>query len=169
MAVGLGNVLSIRYTYDRALWSEIAIQGVAGHLRNVLQALVEDANRPVSELPLLDEQQQRLVVEQWNRCQPTATDGLSVSALIEAQVARTPQAQAVRFADESLTYQGLNDRANQLAHELRALGVGPDVLVGIAMERSLDLVVGLLAILKAGGAYVPMDPEYPRERLTSHA
>ncbi|WP_341796513.1 MULTISPECIES: non-ribosomal peptide synthase/polyketide synthase [unclassified Pseudomonas] len=166
VAVGLGNVLSIRYTYDRALWNEIAIQGVAGHLRNVLQALVEDANRPVSELPLLDEQQQRLVVEQWNRCQPTATDGLSVSALIEAQVARTPQAQAVRFADESLTYQGLNDRANQLAHELRALGVGPDVLVGIAMERGLDLVVGLLAILKAGGAYVPMDPEYPRERLT---
>jgi non-ribosomal peptide synthetase component F len=85
--------------------------------------------------------------------------------LFEQQVEKTPNAVAVVFEDKQLTYQQLNNRANQLAHYLRTLGVGPDVLVGICIERSLEMVVGLLGILKAGGAYVPLDPEYPQERL----
>jgi non-ribosomal peptide synthetase component F len=86
--------------------------------------------------------------------------------LIEDQVERTPDALAVIFKDTQLTYRELNARANQLAHYLQQLGVGPDVLVGLCVERSLDMVVGLLGILKAGGAYVPLDPTYPSERIT---
>src|SRR5204863_5751349 len=101
---------------------------------------------------------------EWN---DTATDyprDRCIHELFEEQVARTPDAVAVVFEDQQLTYGELNARANQLAHHLIALGVGPEVLVGICMERSLELIVGLLAILKAGGAYVPMDPSYPNER-----
>src|SRR5205807_1492845 len=85
--------------------------------------------------------------------------------MFEAQVERTPDATAVSFGDESLTYRELNCRANQLGHYLRVLGVGPEVLVGICVERSLEMVVGLLAIIKSGGAYLPLDPSYPKERL----
>src|SRR4028119_2283484 len=88
-----------------------------------------------------------------------------IHQLFEAQVDRTPDAVAVVFEHESLTYRQLNSRANSLADHLQALGVGPDVLVGICMERSLEMVVGLLGILKVGGAYVPLDPAYPTERL----
>ncbi|KPG68228.1 amino acid adenylation domain-containing protein, partial [Pseudomonas libanensis] len=89
----------------------------------------------------------------------------SVQQLIEAQVAATPEAPALVFGEQQLNYDQLNRRANQLAHKLIELGVGPDALVGIAAERSLDMVIGLLAVLKAGGAYVPLDPEYPQDRL----
>ena len=89
----------------------------------------------------------------------------SLPRLFEAQAARAPDAEAVLFEEHSLTYRELNHRANRLAHRLRALGVGPETLVGICMERSLELVIGLLGILKAGGAYVPLDPDYPAERL----
>src|SRR2546422_936741 len=88
-----------------------------------------------------------------------------IHELFEEQAARRPQAVAVTFEDRALTYGELNSRANQLAHHLRVLGVRPDTLVGICVERSLEMVVGLMGILKAGGAYVPLDPEYPRERL----
>ncbi len=95
----------------------------------------------------------------------TAPDRCCVHQLFEEQVARTPEAVAVVLEDQQLTYGELNARSNQLAHYLRGLGVGPEMLVGICLGRSLKMVVGLLAILKAGGAYVPLDPEYPAERL----
>src|SRR5439155_10153737 len=88
-----------------------------------------------------------------------------IHELFEEQVERTPDATAVVFEDQQLNYRELNKRANQLAHYLRKLGVGPEVLVGICMERSLEMIIGLLGILKAGGAYVPLDPDYPKERL----
>src|SRR5439155_19356341 len=100
----------------------------------------------------------------WNQTArpiPSAT----LPELFAAQMAKSPDAVAVVFEDAALTYAQLDVRANQLAHHLRALGVGPEVVVGLCVERSLDLVVGLLAILKAGGAYLPLDPLYPRERL----
>ncbi|MEE1910505.1 AMP-binding protein, partial [Pseudomonas inefficax] len=109
----------------------------------------------ISELPLLGEDEQQAVLRDWNRNTVAFPDERSIHELIEAQVATAPEAPAVTFGEQTLSYGELNRRANQLAHKLIERGVGPDVLVGIAMERSLDMVVGLLGILKAGGAYVP--------------
>jgi len=114
------------------------------------------------------------LITEWNDTKREYPGDKSIHELFEAQAERTPEAVAVVFPspgfsrcseDKELTYQELNRRANQLAHYLRKLGVGPEVLVGICMERSLEMVIGLLGILKAGGAYVPLDPEYPKQRL----
>src|SRR5947209_5675120 len=118
-----------------------------------------------SSAPLSFAQRRQLPVE-WNA---TATDypqDRCIQQLFEEQVERTPEAVAVIYEDDRLTYHELNRRANQLAHHLRALGVGPEVRVGICVQRSLEMVIGLLGILKAGGAYVPLDPAYPAERLS---
>ncbi len=115
-------------------------------------------------LPLLAEADRHRVLVEWNdTVAPYPRE--CVQQLFEAQVKRTPDAVAVVFGDARLTYRELNRRANQLAHFLRARGVGPDVLVGLCLGRSLEMLVGLLGILKAGGAYVPLDPSYPAERL----
>ena len=120
---------------------------------------------PIRELEIMPEAERRQVLVEWN---DTATEGPSdkyINELFDAQVERTPEAVAVVFEQRELTYRELNRRANQLAHHLRSLGVGAEVLVGLCVERSLEMVVGLLGILKAGGAYVPLDPTYPKERL----
>jgi amino acid adenylation domain-containing protein len=118
-----------------------------------------------SELPPLDEAERHRVLVEWNATEADFPQGKCVQELFEAQAARTPQAIAVVCNGERLTYAELNARANRLAHHLRTLGVRPDDRVAICVERSLEMVVGLLAILKAGGAYVPFDPSYPAERL----
>ena len=102
---------------------------------------------------------------EWNDTKTGDSQHLCIHQLFEAQVERTPDAIAVVLEDRQLTYGELNRRANQLAHHLRSLGVGPDVLVGICLEHSPEMVIGLLGILKAGGVYVPLDPTYPKERL----
>ncbi len=119
-----------------------------------------------TDLPILTEAERHQLLVEWNDTQADYPQNQCTHQLFEAQVERTPEAVAVVFEDQKLTYQELNSRANQLAHYLQALGVGPEVLVGICLERSLEMVVGLLGILKAGGAYVPLDPAYPSERLT---
>lgn len=105
------------------------------------------------------------MAQTWNNTKKGYVNDRCIQELFEAQVERTPDAVAVVFKNEQLTYSELNRRANQLAHYMRALGVGPEVLVSICTDRCLEMVVGLLGILKAGGAYVPLDPTYPRERL----
>ncbi|MBB2885147.1 MULTISPECIES: non-ribosomal peptide synthase/polyketide synthase [Pseudomonas] len=152
-------------TYATDLFEPSTIERMGRHWLNLLQGLVEDIHRPVGQLALLDDRERQLTVVDWNA---TAVDyplHRSVQALIEEQVGKTPQACALVFAEQRLSYAELNGRANQLAHVLIEQGVGPDVPVGIAVERSVEMVVGLLAILKAGGAYLPLDPEYPQERL----
>ncbi|MGE8465635.1 MAG: non-ribosomal peptide synthase/polyketide synthase [Pseudomonas putida] len=166
LVVELGATLSMQYSHDRALWSDEAIARLAAYFANVLQALVADAEAVVGELPMLGLQEQQLMVEGWNDTQAAYPDERSIHSLIEAQVFATPDAPALVFGEQTLSYAALNGKANQLAHKLRELGVGPDVLVGIAMERSLEMVIGLLGIVKAGGAYVPLDPEYPQDRLS---
>src|SRR5580658_11023720 len=104
------------------------------------------------------------LLERWNDTASEYPRNLCIHQLFEQEVARRPDAVAIRFADEQLTYRQVNERANQIAHRLRKLGVGPEVMVGTLLDRSLDLVVGLLGILKAGGAFVPLDPSYPMER-----
>src|SRR4029453_10656490 len=115
-------------------------------------------------LPLLTKTERQQLVE-WNDTKTDYPQDRCIHQLFEAQVERTPDAVAVVCEGQQLTYQELNRRTNQLAHHLRELGVGPEVMVAICMERSLETVIGLLGILKAGGAYVPLDPAYPKERL----
>ncbi|MFJ5254176.1 non-ribosomal peptide synthase/polyketide synthase [Pseudomonas sp. NPDC088414] len=153
-------------TYATDLFDLETIERLAQHWTHLLQGIVADSAQRIAELPLHDAAERAATLQQWN---PAIRDFPSEQCLhqrIEQQAARAPQAIAVSCAGQSLSYGELNSRANQLAHKLIASGVGPDVRVGLAVERSLDMLVGLLAILKAGGAYVPLDPTYPEERLS---
>ncbi|MGE7450413.1 amino acid adenylation domain-containing protein, partial [Pseudomonas qingdaonensis] len=152
-------------TYATDLFERSTIERMLGHWHNLLQGIADQPERRIAELPLLDPRQRQQVLGDWNRTEAAYPVDRCVHQLVEAQVASTPHATALVHGEQVLTYQQLNRRANQLAHRLRELGVGPEVMVGVALERSPELVVGLLAVLKAGGAYVPLDPEYPQERL----
>ncbi len=158
-----GVLAVINYACD--LFNAARIRRMGEHWLNLLQAIVEHADRPVGQLPLLGAAEHQQIVVDWNRNAQAYPAEQCVHQLVEAQAARTPDAVALVHGEQELTYRQLNQRANQLAHLLRERGVGPDVLVGVAVERGLELVVCLLAILKAGGAYVPLDPAYPQERL----
>ncbi|MHC8327941.1 non-ribosomal peptide synthetase [Pseudomonas sp. LB1P83] len=160
-----GGKLHAALTYADDLFDAATIERMARHWSNLLTALVADQRQRIGEMPLLEAGEQQVLVHDWNRTQAAYPTDVCIHALIEAQVQRTPDAPALMFGARTLTYGQLDARANQLAHRLREQGVGPDGLVGICVERSLEMVIGLLAILKAGGAYVPLDPEYPQERL----
>ncbi|HEX7241467.1 MAG TPA: condensation domain-containing protein, partial [Longimicrobiaceae bacterium] len=152
-------------TYATALYERATVERYGEYLRRVLEGMVEEAGQVVEDLPLLSAGERRQVVEEWNATEAAYPSGACIHELFEAQVARTPGAVAVVYEERSLTYAELNGRANRLGHHLRERGVGPDARVAICVERSPEMVVGLLAILKAGGAYVPLDPAYPAERL----
>jgi amino acid adenylation domain-containing protein len=134
-------------------------------LESLVRAMEDSSERAVLELAVLPPSERREVLEEFNATRAEYAGKALIHELVEAQVRKTPQAIAVAYEGEQLTYEQLNERANQLAHYLRERGVGPDQFVGICVERSLEMVVGLLGILKAGGAYVPLDPSYPFERL----
>ncbi|RKH81422.1 amino acid adenylation domain-containing protein, partial [Corallococcus sp. AB032C] len=151
--------------YRTALFDEATVARMLGHLRSLLQAVVLDAGQRVSALPLMDEAEQLQVLVDWNDTRVDLSHAATLPELIQAQVERTPDAVALAFEGRALTYRELDARANQLAHALIVRGVGPEVRVGLLLERSLELVVALLATLKAGGAYVPFDPAYPAQRL----
>ncbi|HZQ47828.1 MAG TPA: amino acid adenylation domain-containing protein, partial [Verrucomicrobiae bacterium] len=147
------------------LFDGATIARMSQHLQLLLEAIVEDPCRRLSEIDMLSAEEREQMVVQWNRTEREYPGGRSMVELFEAQAEQRPLAVAVVYEDQALTYRELNERANQLAHYLRERGVGPEALVGICMERSLEMVVGLMGILKAGGAYVPLDPQYPEERL----
>jgi amino acid adenylation domain-containing protein len=152
-------------SYNKELFETDSIKRLIGHLETLLKSIVANQNQYISDLAMLtDAEKHRLLVE-WNNTETDYPKDKCIHQLFEAQVEKTPDAVALVFENQPVTYRELNNRANQLAHHLQRLGVGPDVLVGICMERSLEMVVGLLGILKAGGAYVPLDPTYPEERL----
>lgn len=150
--------------YNTALFEAETMARMAGHLQTVLQGIVLHPEQRLSMLPLMSESERQQLLVAWNDTR-AGYPNQCLHALFEAQVRRSPDAVAVVCGDAQLTYGELNRRANQLAHHLQSLGVGPEVLVGLCMERSLEMVIGLLGILKAGGAYVPLDPAYPAERL----
>ncbi|MBG1265874.1 non-ribosomal peptide synthase/polyketide synthase, partial [Nostoc sp. WHI] len=154
------------WKYNSNLFDASTIARMAGHFQILLEGVVANPQQQISQLPLLTEVEQQQLLVEWNNTQTDYPQDKCIHQLFEAQVERTPDAIAVVFENQQLTYHELNSRANQLAHYLQSLGVGADVLVGICIERSLLMVVGLLGILKAGGAYVPLDPEYPTERLS---
>jgi amino acid adenylation domain-containing protein/FkbM family methyltransferase len=154
--------------YDAALFDGATIERLAGHLGCLLAGALAEPSRAIEELPLLGAAQRAQLVWEWNQPVATAAAGeapLPLHRLFEAQAARRPLATAVVHDVDALTYGELDERANRLARRLRGLGVGPGARVGLCAERSLDMIVGLLAILKAGGAYLPLDPTYPHERL----
>ncbi|TBV01630.1 amino acid adenylation domain-containing protein, partial [Stutzerimonas kirkiae] len=165
VAIGLGNELSIHYSYDHEHFNTETVQKIAEHFGNLLESLAQQPLQLLEELSLLGKEEEQQIIHDWNRTKASYPSDQCIHQLIEVQTNKAPDSVAVVFGEQELTYQQLNQRSNQLAHKLRALGVGPDVLVGIAVERSLEMVVGLLGILKAGGAYVPLDPEYPQDRL----
>ena len=159
---------TLRYSTD--LFDSSTIQRMLGHFKTLLESIAKNPDDRISELSLLSEEEERRALLQSHVAKShVAQSGRPVRCihrLFEAQVERTPGAIAITFENEQLTYAELNRRANQLAHQLRALGVGPEVLVGLCVERGIELVIGILGILKAGGAYVPLDPQYPQERLS---
>jgi len=156
--------IRMSWEYNTALFDGARVRRMARHFETLLAAIAEDPSRPVSELPLMDADERRTVVVEWNE---TAVEypHVSVSALFEEQAARRPEAPAIDSRGGRWTYAELNRAANRIAHALRAAGVRAGARVGVALERSPEAVAAILGILKAGGAYVPLDPEYPDERL----
>ena len=158
---GLSGVIE----YNTDLFDEETIQRMVGHYERLLEAIVADPQQRVSELQMPSEAERRLLLRDWNDTEQPFPAAKCLHQMFEEQVERTPDRVALIYGDDQLSYGELNERANRLAHYLRRNGVVAESLVGILMERSIEMVVALLAILKAGGAYVPLDPRYPRERL----
>jgi non-ribosomal peptide synthetase component F len=136
-----------------------------GHLKNLLQGVLNNPEQPLWQIPILTQEEQQQVLVEWNKTYTGYPRQRCIHELFEEQAERAPEAMALVSDEESLTYRELNERANQVAGYLRELGVGPEVLVAVMLERSVEMMVGLLGVLKAGGAYVPLDVQYPRERI----
>ncbi|MDJ1175086.1 non-ribosomal peptide synthetase [Roseofilum capinflatum] len=154
------------WEYNRDLFDAATIRRMMGHFQTLLEGILANPKARVGELPLLTEPERHQLLVEWNDTKVEYPQDKCIHQLFEEQVEQNPDAVAVVFEEERLTYHQLNCRANQLAHYLRSLGVEPEVLVGICVERSLSMIVGILGILKAGGAYVPIDPNSPAERST---
>ena len=158
-----GTQLSIGFNRD--LFDTETIKRMLRHFQVVLENVAADVEKRILDLPLLTEKESRQIMVEWNATKTEYPSGKCFPELFEEQVVRNSESVAVIYGEQQLTYQQLNARSNQLAHYLRKRGVGPEVLVGICVERSLEMLIGLLGILKAGGAYVPLDPGYPLQRV----
>ncbi|MEM9924049.1 MAG: amino acid adenylation domain-containing protein [Cyanobacteria bacterium P01_D01_bin.50] len=158
--------LALKCEYDGELFESASIQRLLGHLQTLLAGLIADEEQEIASLPLLTEAEKEQLIIEWNDTQQDYPLVNCIHHLFELQAAKTPSKRAVVFEEDELTYQQLNQKANQVAHYLRSRGVKAETLVGICVERSLEMIIGLLGILKAGGAYVPLDPSYPPDRLT---
>jgi amino acid adenylation domain-containing protein len=155
---------SLEYSAD--LFEAETIKRLLGHFQELAQGVVAQPDRRIDALPILTGEERRQVLTAWNSPLTNFPEAPPLHRLFQSQVERSPHAIAVTFADEQLTYGELNERANQIAHYLKQLWVGPEVLAGLCLERSAEMVVAILGILKAGGAYLPLDPDWPSERLS---
>ncbi len=153
------------WEYSTDLFDRDTIERMAGHYQRLLECIVADPARSLVELPLLTDDERHRAVIEWNATERDDLPSCCLHQLVEDQTRRTPDAIAIRFLDQALTYQDVNERADHLAGMLRAMGVGPDVMVGLCVERSPAMIIGMLGVLKAGAAYVPIDPEYPEARI----
>ncbi|MDM8560647.1 non-ribosomal peptide synthase/polyketide synthase [Candidatus Parabeggiatoa sp. HSG14] len=158
-----GLVGALEYNTD--LFDTSTIKLLLAHFQNLLAGIVANPAQRLSDLPLLSETERHQILVEWNNTYTDYPYKKSIPQLFEAQVEKTPETVAVVFADQQLTYQELNVQANQLAHHLQTLGIGADVLVGLCVERSLEMVIGVLGILKTGGAYFSLDSSYPKDNL----
>ncbi|MCX5661118.1 MAG: amino acid adenylation domain-containing protein [Planctomycetota bacterium] len=161
--------MRLKWEYNTDLFDVETVRRIAGHYRAILEAMIADPDRRVADLSLLTPAEVRTTLDVWNRTEAALPAEETIHDLVAAQMAaqirRSPDAVAAIAGEEQATFAQLDRRANQLAHHLRARGVGPDVLVGLCVERSIDLLVGMLGILRAGGAYLPLDPAFPPKRL----
>jgi amino acid adenylation domain-containing protein len=151
--------------YNTDLYEEATMQRLLRHFQTLLEGIVADPDARIADLPLLTTVEQQQLLNDWNDTRQTFRQEFCIHELFELQAAKNPNATAVVFEDEQVSYEELNRHANRLAHQLRELGVGPEMRVGVLMERSLEMVLAVLGVLKAGGAYVPLDPSWPLERL----
>ncbi|MCK5855830.1 MAG: AMP-binding protein, partial [Sulfurovaceae bacterium] len=151
--------------YATKLFSQAYIEGMIGHFKILLEAIVKDETLAISSYPLLTKEEEQELLVAYNDTKVEYPKEKTIHQLFEEQVKHNPNNVAVVYEDEALTYKQLNTKSNQLAHYLLTQGVSPDSLVAICVDRSLDMMIGLLAILKAGGAYVPIDPSYPEDRI----
>ena len=164
-AVRNDSGLTLEFHYDAARFDRDAMERLASYFQTLLAAALDQPETPVSRLPLLNPAQRQQLLVEWNQTAAAYADDQCLHQRFEAQAARTPERPALRFQEQQLSYRELNQQANRLAHYLRSLGVGPGGLVGLAVERSAEMMVAVLAILKAGGAYVPLNPDNPKPRL----
>ena len=160
-----GDQLDLRFASDRDRISDETAERVLGHLLTLLREIPRDPARAIKDVPMLTDAERQRQLVAWNATERPVELNRCVHELVEAQVRRTPDRDAVTDGDTTVTYRELDERANRLAHRLRGMGVGADRRVGVCVERRVELVVAVLGILKAGGAYVPLDPDYPAERL----
>lgn len=160
------ETLACTFVYNRDLFEAETIQRMLGHYEELLRGVVANPEWPMSQHELLRTEEREQLIVGWNRTASKYPRERCIQELFEEQVGRTPDSIAVAFANEEISYGELNQRANQLAHYLRKAGVQPEEMVGICVDRSVEMIVGLLGILKAGGVYVPLDPTYPTERLS---
>ena len=161
-----------RFEYCSDIFEEQSIRRMCEHFVNLLEAIVQDPTQKISALPMLNDSERHRILVEWNEAAAKDLEATEVSGrgalfhdLIADQAACRPEAVAVKSGSDHMTYAELDHRANQMAHALRRRGVGPDVLVGLCVNRSAEMIVALLAVMKAGGAYVPLDPDYPKERI----
>jgi amino acid adenylation domain-containing protein len=160
-----GRQLSLRIMYDPQRLDLDSVERIASHFQHLLAGMVAQPQRRLADLPMVTEAERHQLLVEWNDTDVDYGPAETLHQLFERQVERTPEAVALEFGDEQLSYRQFNERANRLAHYLRELGVGPEIMVGVCMERSVEMVTALYAILKAGGAYVPLDPDYSPDRL----
>ena len=165
VVINPGERLGISMLYDTRRFDGQTVERMLAHMRQICREIIASPQMRLADLRMLDSDERTRILDEWNTSTVTDTGPEYLHELIEAQALRTPDAIALVYEEEQLSYAELNSRANQLAHALQARGVGPEVLVGLCLERSVEVLVGLLGILKAGGAYVPMDPHHPPERL----
>lgn len=161
-----GDIIEGKFQYNTDLFDRATIKRTVGHFKTLLADIVVNPEKNISELSILPQSEKHRLMVEFNDTKADFPEDKCIHQLFEEMAERTPNAAAVVFNDRQLTYKELNDRANRTGHYLQKLGVGPDVLVGIYMERSFEMIVGVLGILKAGGAYVPLDPAYPEDRIS---
>jgi amino acid adenylation domain-containing protein len=160
-----GSCIEGLFQYNSLLYARSTMERIAAHYRRLLEQVTKDVSIPLSHLELLSDQEKQQILLEFNDTTAVFPEGKTIHGLFQEQVGKNPQAVAVEFREQSITYGDLNKRTNRLARHLKTLGVGPNVLVGIYIERSIDLISGLLGILKAGGAYLPLDINWPGERV----
>jgi amino acid adenylation domain-containing protein len=160
------DILIATFEYNTDLFDDATITRMVSHYQNLLEGVVINPQVKLSDLPLLSTEEKQQLLIDWNPTLVDYSQNISIQQLFEEQVEKNPDAIAVVFNNQQLTYQQLNEQANQLANYLQEIGVKPEVLVGVYLERSLEVFIAILGIIKAGGAYLPLDPEYPCERIT---